>query len=296
MSASLSSVRYTNRVEIERAYKSGRVCPTFVGRHSTVSLTQHGFSHIFITAAVSLVVLVGVVGWQINSFVRDRSDATSYIATSDSLDSDAANTDPLADSSLFGIDPGTTPIGSAVLDSVVEKYLSLQSQGLYTPEVGEKAAEKMAEGLTAPTEHRTYAAADIQTSADTSYARMITYRTDLQLSLMPLLKNTEPEYEVFAYYVSTRDKKHLEKLKVAAQNYRAAVQATAHVVPPKDALSQHVGILNALEAFAAALDALAVNAEDPFASVVVLRGYNQAETGVLTSFASLAKYYREKQS
>ncbi len=257
-------------------------------------VTNGGFSPIFATAAVSLVILLAVGGWQIASTVRERSNATSYVATGGS--SDTGEDDAFAASSTLSFLDGTTPLGSAVLDGLVEKYFSLQQQGLYTPEVATKTAEKMAEGLKVPLSYHVYSGADIQTAADTSYARMLAYRGDLQVSLTPLLKNTEPEYEIFAYYVSTKDKKNLEKLQAAAQNYRAAANATARVIPPKDALPQHLGILNAMEEFAVALDTLAANADDPFASVVVLRSYNQAETKILTSFASLAKYYREKQS
>lgn len=273
---------------------SGRVCPTLIGRHSSISATQGGFSHIFITATVSLVILVVVGGWQINRTLHERTDATSYVATSET--SGAEGDDALAASSSLSFLSDTTPLGSAVLDSVVDKYFSLQEQGLYTPEVAAKTAEKMAETLTIPFTYRTHKPEDVQTTADTSYERMLAYRGDLQVSLMPLLKNTEPEYEIFAQYVDTKDKKNLEKLQAAAENYRAAANATVRVVPPKDALSEHLGILNAMEEFAVALDTLAANADDPFASIVVLRAYNQAETNVLTSFASLAKYYREKRS
>lgn len=255
--------------------------------------SEAGFSPIFITAAISIVALLAVMGWQINGAVHERDVASSYVAAVDG--SDAASADILA-SSTTSSEPQTTEIGSAVLGGLVEKYLSLQEQGLYTPEVGEKTAEKMAEALKVPVLYRTYTTADITTTADTSYARMLAYRADLQVSLSSLLKNTQPEYEIFAYYVSTKDKKNLEKLQTAAQNYRAAAQGTLRVVPPKDALSQHLGILNAMEEFAATLDALVANADDPFASVVLLRAYNQGETDVLTSFAALAKYYREKRS
>ena len=255
-------------------------------------VTNGGFSPIFITAAISIIALLAVAGWQIDTAVRERSATSSYIAAPDGPS--AASADALAGSTLSS-DAGVTPIGSVVLDGIVEKYLSLQQQGLYTQEVGEKSAEKMAETLKVPISYHTYAGADITTTADTSYARMLAYRGDLQVSLAPLLKNTQPEYEIFAYYVSTKDKKNLEKLQAAAQNYRAAANATARVVPPKDALSQHIGILNAMEAFAATLDTMVANADDPFASVILLRSYNEAETDVLTSFASLAKYYREKQ-
>lgn len=254
---------------------------------------QAGFSAIFITAGVSLVMLLVVVVWQTAAVLRERGDATSYVATS--ADTEMTTTADDADLTPSDLN-GTTPLGAAVLDGVVEKYLSLQQQGIYTSEVGAKTAEKMAKDLMVPLSYRIYTAADIPATSDTSYARMLAYRSDLQVSLAPLLKNTEAEYEIFASYVDTKDPKNLEKLRAAAQNYRAAASATARVVPPADALSHHLDVLNALEKFAVALDTLAANADDPFASVVVLRSYNQAETNVLTSFASLAKYYREKQS
>ncbi len=252
-----------------------------------------GFSPIFITAAVSAVLLVAVAGWQIESAMHARSTAGSYTApTTEAGDSSAEG----FASSTLASERSSTPIGSAVLDGIVSQYLSLQEKGLYTPEAGAKTAEKIAETLRAPVSYHSYAAADITTSADTSYARMLAYRADLQVSLAPLLKNTQPEYEIFAYYVSTKDKKNLEKLRAAAQNYRAAAGATAHVVPPKDALNEHLGILNSTEEFAATLDVLVANADDPFASVAALRTYNQAEADVLDSFSALAKYYREKKS
>ncbi len=254
--------------------------------------SSRGFSAIFVTAALSAFVLLAVASWQISAAIRGRTNESSYVAASTGA---LENADALASSTLLS-GTAATPIGASVFDGLVSKYLSLQEQGLYTQEVGEKTAEKMAEGLKVPIPFHTYAAADITTTADTSYTRMLTYRADLQLSLAPLLKNTQPEYEIFAYYINTKDKKNLEKLQAAAQNYRAAASATAHVVAPKDALSAHVDMLNSMEKFAATLDTLAANADDPFAAVTVLRSYNEAETDVLSSFASLAKYYREKKS
>ena len=282
-------------MEKERADKSVGFCVSSGSsdRLRFVSARQRGFSPIFVTAGVSLAVLLAVGIWQIGSAFRERGDATSYVAMNEG--ESAGKSAEAATSTLYAED-GTTPIGSAVLDGIVAEYLDLQERGLYTQEVAEKTAEKMAEGLVVPLSYRTYAAADIETTADTSYARMLAYRSDLQASLAPLLKNTEPEYEIFGTYVLTNDAKHLEKLRAAAQNYRAAAGATARVAVPRDALSFHLAILNALEQFAAALNTLAANADDPLAAVVVLRAFNQAETNVLTSFASLAKYYREKQT
>lgn len=287
-------MRYTNCVEKERADRSVSFYVTDGGsaRLHSASAGRSGFSPIFITAVLSVLALVTVAGWQISASVYERNTATSYVASSSSPG--ASDGDIFADTSL---ESGTeNEIGTAILDSVVAKYLSLHDQGLYTPEVGVKTAEKMAETLNVPLSFRTYTAADISTDADASYARMLAYRHDLQVSLAPLLRNTQPEYEIFALYVNTKDKNYLEKLQRIAQNYREAASSTALVIPPKEALNQHMAMLNSMNEFAAVLDAQVANADDPLASAVLLRSYNNSEASVLSSFAALAKYYREKRS
>ncbi|OGG56525.1 hypothetical protein A3D71_03335 [Candidatus Kaiserbacteria bacterium RIFCSPHIGHO2_02_FULL_55_20] len=254
--------------------------------------TQRGYSPIVVSAGISVLALLVVVGWQISASVRERTAATSYVASSSSPG--ASDRDIFAGTELAS---GTaTTIGSGILDTIVSTYLSLHDRGLYTPEVGAKSAEELAKTSSVPVSFRTYTAADIPADADSSYARMLAYRHDLQVSLAPLLRNTQPEYEIFAYYVSTKDKKYLEKLQRIAQNYREAASSTALVVPPKEALGQHLDMLNSMNEFAAVLDAQIANVDDPLASAVLLRSYNNSEASVLSSFAALAKYYREKQS
>ena len=124
---------------------------------------------------------------------------------------------------------------------------------------------------------------------------MLQYRSDLRTAFAPLLKNTTPEYEIFAQYADTKDVSYLTKLKSIALDYRTAASSTALVVVPRDAVSYHVAILNAMEEFAATLDALATHANDPFASVALLRSYDQAESDMLTSFNALTTYYKSKQ-
>jgi len=261
----------------------------------STSSYQRGFSPIVVTATLSLVALLAVTGWQIDRVVRNKNVATSYVAKA----ALQAQDDSGIDLSTFLSDSaevGSTVIGSTVLDGLIGKYNSLQAQGIYTEEVGEKVAEKMAATLTAPVAYRTYAAADVTTVPDTSYERMLAYRSDLQTSLSPLLKNTQAEFEIFAYYVKTNDASYLTELREVAENYRAAIRASVRVVVPKDAQNQHLGILNAMEEFAATLDAMAANADDPFAAVTLLRTYNQAEQHMFVSYKLLADYYRQKKS
>ena len=63
---------------------------------------------------------------------------------------------------------------------------------------------------------------------------------------------------------------------------------------PTGQILRHIAILNAMQEFAATLDALAAHADDPLASVALLRTYNESESAVLYSFNDLGTYYRSK--
>jgi hypothetical protein len=303
----LFSVRYTYRVKKERA-------GTSVGRFlygglrareaETAPTNQGGFSPLLLTAAISVVALLAIVGWDIARTVREKSAATDFVAQ---VSSDASASEPqnaaaaqrffAAEASSSGAASSTdliSDIGPAVMDSLENSYAQMQAQGTYTTAAGEAAAQDLAPLVDAQVSYQTYSAADIKTDPDTSYDRMLTYRERLRIALAPLLKNTEPEYEIFAYYVQTKDPTYLAKLSAVAQNYRDAASSSAQVVVPQDAVSYQVAILNAMEEFAATLDAMAAHADDPFASVALLRTYDQAQNDMLTSFNNLATYYKSK--
>lgn len=258
-----------------------------------------GFSAIGITAAVSVFVLAVAIGLEIKQAVGEKNAAVSYVANETQQTSKTGG-DASADTSdiarIFAPQTQLSPMGAAVMDELVTKYSSLQDQGLYTEEVGQKVAEKMAVSLKPTASYDPYTLSDIHVDTDTSHERMLKYRVDLQGSLAPLLKNTQAEFEIFAYYVDTKDVKYLTQLKEVSQNYRDAVSKTLRVSVPRDATNEHLAILNAMEQFAATLDAMIANAADPFASVALLRTYNQAEADMLSSFKSLAVYYKQKNS
>ncbi|MEK7134067.1 MAG: hypothetical protein AAB804_03275 [Patescibacteria group bacterium] len=257
-----------------------------------------GFSAIGITAAISVFVLVAAFGWEIRQTMQGTDTPTPYAESEPEKNpaiTDTATIPAMGDTEAIAPSPdGFSSLGIAVVDELITKYASLQDQGLYTEEIGQKVAEKMAATLKPAVSYDPHAVTDILTDTDTSYDRMLQYRSDLRGSLAPLLKNTQPEFEIFAYYVDTKDEKYLTLLKEVAQNYRDAASRTARVIVPHDAVREHVAILNAMEQFAAMLDAMVANAADPFASVALLRTYNQAEADMLLSFKALTVYYKQK--
>ena len=183
-----------------------------------------------------------------------------------------------------------------VVGQLATHYMVMQQQGTYTADAGAQVATAMAPNVKVDVPFKTYAVSDIKTSPDTSYAAMMKYRADLQVSLTPLLKNSIPEITIFGLYTSTKDTKYLTQLNSIAQNYRDAADATAKIAVPADAAPYQLDILNAMQEFASTLNELTSHVDDPITTAALLRSYNQAEQDMLTSFNSLTTYYASKKS
>ncbi|MBI2610651.1 hypothetical protein HYW60_01805 [Candidatus Kaiserbacteria bacterium] len=218
----------------------------------------------------------GSINWQV-PLTGDSPDALSLAGTPEDED-------------------GISHIAENVIGALVGSYATLAESGSYTTEEGEKIAKDIAGSLKASVSYEAYDGRDIKTDADISYERMLAYRNDLRIALEPLLKNPGYELELFATYIETHDARYLEQLKSAAKNYRAGIENTANIVVPEDALSEHIGVLNALSEFAAVVERLTEYSDDPFASAALLRTYNETELRLFSSFDALATYEKQKQS
>jgi hypothetical protein len=263
------------------------------------------FSHLTISAMISVIAVVALVGWRFGGFM--------YPSTTDTVV--AETTDEITGTPMYGQEAGTdaiftTPdvatssspeyiarLGDNIVGTLASYYTVLSANGIYTPQMGDMvAASLVPDLLQTRVAYSMYDARSIPTDPDTSPRRMTMYRTDLQKSLAPLKKNTEYEFKIFATYTASQDPKYLAQLKVAAQNYRDAAALTAKVVVPADAVTDQVGILNAMLQFAATLDAMADNANDAMTSLVLVNTYNEAESDMFASFNALNAYYAKKQS
>lgn len=266
------------------------------GKHSRVSASyQRGFAPIIITAVLSVAVLFAAVGWEVRRVAHEKEAASSFVATytGETATEDSASLGLGSASSATSTDL-LSFIGPAVLDQLLGVYVNMQESGSYTPESAQKAAEDFAPAIKAPVEYLAYQTSDLKVDSDTSYTRMLTYRSALREALAPLLENTQPEYEIFGLYVQTGDTAYLSQLQQVAQNYHDAQTATASILVPRDAMPYHIGILNAMGKFGATVSSMGTHADDPFATVALLRSYNEAEADMLTSFNALTTYYKSK--
>ena len=125
---------------------------------------------------------------------------------------------------------------------------------------------------------------------------MALYRSGLTTALAPLLRNNDAELGIFNDYLQTHDAYKLTTLSQFAGRYRQAAALLSAMTVPLDARQYHLAVANSLLRFAATLDALVKNANDPMATLALLRSYNAAEDEVYASFAALTSYQKRKLS
>lgn len=287
-------VGYTYRVEKERAYKSVGFF-AYAPRHDA---DARGFSPIFVTAALSVLVLFAVAGWEMSQSLHAGNAPLARTEGAYQNSSAGQIAPPLPTAKTSEAATSSDPIsniGQSVMQQLEAAYEQMQQAGIYSTSTAYMVGQSLAPYVVAQVSYQTFSPGDLAVDRDTSYARMLRYREDLRAAFAPLLKNTTPEYEIFARYVETNDSSYLAELRDVAEDYRDAASNTAKVVVPADATALHRAILDAMEEFGAVLDALAEHASDPFASVALLRGYNQAEADMLTSFNALTVYYKSKR-
>lgn len=253
------------------------------------------------TAMGSVVLLFAVIIWQMTAASRNLppliAGPGSEEIVVDPLYQQEMILLGLATTSASGVGNGTDPVGMIapqVLAQLLGRYSSLVESGTFSEAAGAEAAAQIAPNVRALVTYTPHARADVQTTGDTSYDRMLVYRADLQEALKPLLSNTRAEYEIYGSYIATGDIEELAELRRVAKNYSDAADAAVKVTVPNDAAVTHLELVNALTHFAATLESLATHADDPIGSVALLRTYNDTELAVVTSFDKLAKYARSK--
>ncbi|MCE9541765.1 hypothetical protein K8R03_04400 [Candidatus Kaiserbacteria bacterium] len=269
------------------------------------------FHHIPLTplnilASCSIIGLLAVVGFKVSAPLRAHAPVTATASTTaPQIPGAATSPSWQQEMTLLGLATSSGPVAGdedpvgmiapQVLAQLVGEYQGLQQSGTFNKDSASAAAERIAPNVKATVPYTPYTPEDISTDSDSSYARMLTYRNDMRTALTPLLDNTRAEYEIYADFVATGDAAYLRELHKAAKNYSDAAAAAAHITVPADIAQTHLDTVNALVHFSATLLSMTVHADDPIASVALMRTYNTSELAVVDSFDRLAKYQRMKQ-
>lgn len=262
------------------------------------------------TAAVlSVVTLLGVSMWRVNALMHPPAPTTIEVvqnADAGDMEGDLAMQQQekllLGQSTTMGVDAANTStstdpiamIGPMVTAQLAGQYAGLQDQGIFSSSTAALAAGDVAANMRAAVSYKVFSLSDLKTDPDTSYARMLKYRSDLRIAFEPLLKNSASELDLFAKYEETSDPTYLIDLQAAAANYQNAIVLTAALIVPRDAVNYHLAILNAMSQFDATITAMATHGEDALASAALLRTYNKAEADMYNAFNALGSYYSQK--
>jgi hypothetical protein len=189
------------------------------------------------------------------------------------------------------VSPITSDISAKLLDAY---QANVAANGSFSSEQGIKDSERIGEEIQPHVDYPVFTTNDALLDPDISKERTFTYRADLRVALEPLLLNKDMELEIFGRYIESGNTSYLNALRAAAVNYRKAASNTAALKVPKDVAVYHAAIINAMNEFAATLEAMAANASDPFASVALLKTYNQAQADMLASFGEIGAYAARK--
>jgi hypothetical protein len=277
-----------------------------------------GVSSIAVTAALSVAILISAAGMQLGkAFAKpmpvdpaslepvvrpsylavDDEDGNGTPDWQDELIRAGVISAPATSTTAATGTPSTDPlsnIGQAVAQTLVNGYMSLAQYNAYTPERGETLASTIADNLRAPAIFVPHTVEELSFDSDTSSKRVLQYRSDMRVAFEPMINAEEHELTLFAGYVDSHDQLWLERLAKAAANYRAVEKNLLSVSVPQDAAPEHLRAVNAIGSFAENLERMVRFANDPLASMALLRTYNDKEREFDLAFDALIKYYARK--
>ncbi len=265
-----------------------------------------GSSPIAVTAFLSVLVLVCVSTARVVAFLRPPVALETALAASQTSTPSSDDAQWQQEMLLLGLATSTdadmtatstdhlSMIGPMIAGQILDTYSQITANGNYTQQDLRTAAEKIAVYMKAAVSYDAFENSDFKTDADVSSTGVRAYRDNLLKALEPISSIPGAEYEIYGRYVETSDPKYLVQLKDAANTYRTAAANAAAIRVPSDAINYHREVLNSLRAFASVLDGLADHADDPFASVALLRTYNEKEQGIHDSYDRMRSYYAKK--
>ncbi len=265
--------------------------------HHSLSITT--------TASLAIALLITVGGIQLGKMFRVSEPSTTD-RERPSTEEITTNADRewIAELTRLGIvsTPGeplstsTDPvqfIGEIIADQTLNGYLSLKQSGLYSPEEAARVGEQIGANIAPAPTAVLYRTSSLATTADTSPARVITYRGDMRDALSPLVTDEEDELTLFARYLDTLDRTYLERIRASSERYKIAEMNMATIIVPEDGVEVHLRTLNALVSFRNTLERLVLFSDSSLSSLALLRTYNEAEREMLYAFDALARYYVE---
>ncbi|MBI4068443.1 hypothetical protein HY413_03495 [Candidatus Kaiserbacteria bacterium] len=190
--------------------------------------------------------------------------------------------------------PDDDSLTAQTINRMVDGYLALKDQGLYTPARAQELGQSIADSVHVTTPFTPYVMNDITVVADTSLDAALAHRTKMQAALRPLHTIRDPDILIYGRYLERKDPDDLAALSARAEEYRSVAQSIANIPVPKDFAETQLAMVNGLTFFASVIDNMVARVEDPFASMALLSVFNRSEQYVETTIIRLNDLYRIK--
>lgn len=212
-----------------------------------------------------------------------------YIADKDKANAAlAASARPTTNSEV------SMPETSKLVDRVVTAYVGAQTANrAMTPQ---EIANQISSGLEAPGTYKPHLASEIKTTNTNTKESAATYQAGMREAMQPMLSFKNSEIELVGRYVSQKDTSALAALDAMADTDDAVAKNMLKIVVPTEALAQHLEAINALTYFAATLHTMVKYAQDPVASLTLLRVFNDAEKRMNAAYGKLGNYYSQMRT
>ncbi len=208
--------------------------------------------------------------------------------------SSAASTTPVSFDTFATIESPDDSLTAQTINRMVDGYLALKDQGLYTSARAQELGQSIADSVRITTPFTPYVMNDITVVADTSLDAALAHRTKMQTALRPLHTIRDPDILIYGRYLERKDPDDLEALSARAEEYRSVARSITDIPVPKDFAETQLAMINGLTFFASVIDNMVVRVEDPFASMALLSVFNRSEQYVETAIIKLNDLYRIK--
>ena len=141
---------------------------------------------------------------------------------------------------------------------------------------------------------RTYTEGDITVLADSSEPALRTYAEAVGKAIKENSIQNENELSILERALSKKDESELAKLDPTIASYRAIIDAVLAVPTPKETLTLHLSILNALSTTLTTIETFRNALTDPVAALIGINQYLGVVASLKSSFEGAASWYTTK--
>lgn len=273
------------------------------------SHTSPGQASISVTAGLAAAILLITAAWQLGDTARVQNSenivkydrpSTEEILTRPRIQDSRDWKNELSAIGVIGTSTENAAepegVGDIIARDFIQGFAYLKDSGRYSPERAAELGRAIGSNARIASQFVVHGESELTKDTNVSKDRVLAYRSDMREALSVLITDTEPEFELFAFYIETKNPERLRELEEAADRYKQAEKALLTVVVPQDAAALHLRTVNSLGSYADSLLQLIRYADDELATLTVLRTYNDAEREMLYAFDALASYYVRKSA